>query len=1081
MADIVPEQVDRSQPWPGLATFTEEHRAFFFGRDEETRELLRKIERRTLTVLFGQSGLGKSSLLQAGVFPRLRESGVWPIYVRLDHDPSASPLAEQIKSFVREGTAEAGTWSKPGSAIPSETLWEFFHHRDDVLTGKDGQPLIPMLVFDQFEELFTLGTANDASRTRAEDFIDQLSDLIENRPPADFDARIDSGTTNGDDFDHTRADYRILIALREDYLPHLESLKQRIPSLMQNRMRLTRLRGENALEAVLKPAPGVVSEEVARSIVAYVAGRADLDQAEVEPALLSLVCRELNSRRLAKGEAVISADLLEGSRETILTEFYERCVAPHPAAVREFIEDELLTDSGYRENIALERAHKGLASRGAEPKALDALVASRLLRIEERLDLRRIELTHDVLCAVVRASREKRRQRIEQEHEEQRRIDAEDALARSRNEAAEARRALFKARAIAAGAATLALVAIAAAAWGYLNMRRAQRAEKQALAAQGEANAAREAANIARDKAEDVMSFLLSDMQGKLVDNGDHQMSELMVNAMIGYYEGLPAGMIAGDSELNFARALASKARTSSVTGKAAEADAFANRAYAIIKQRIDRGNLTDKERRTANWVFLGQWWVAIDRNDFGKATAAASSAREIMEPLAKRENALASDVDSYIWRMATTAFSLQSSRQFGSAEPLFDQTIADAKKLGGGNPENRGVTYCMAAVYKGLSYVYSGTGRVAQGAQAARESIRLFDALAARWPEDMTIMFERGSSKSALGSAEWTLGNLEEARIQYSAAATEYTLYLEKSPNDHRVRMWALDNSSNEIDLALQIGHVDDALRRIEEVIRENRAMVESSQLAGSIGRVAWSALDTYARLGMRADAERMLALVGDFWGRMLDLAPEAFRAGFPSIHDVVEALRLSMELELGTDPGVVLERADKALKRVAELNPNTKPSFVWVELNQVRAFAALGVGSVRESEESATEALLGMERDEWYRSLNDYSGSRDRLQAARIEAQARQGRVAEAKGGLAPLLENSRARARAVPMDVYRSMRLLDFLVAKAWTLEPSDVGTKNAIRAEVSQLVSALPDRVKSMPFFANLQTRLDVALK
>ncbi|MDX2185368.1 MAG: hypothetical protein SFV32_00405 [Opitutaceae bacterium] len=415
MTPLASDLVDRDQPWPGLSTFTEAHRAYFFGRDEETRELLRKVERRTLTVLFGQSGLGKSSLLQAGVFPKLRESGVWPIYVRLDHGVEAAPLAEQIKTFVSEATAEAGTWSRPGSATPGETLWEFFHHRDDVLTGKDGKPVVPLLVFDQFEEVFTLGATSEAARKRADVFIEQFADLIENRPPADFDARIDAGTTNGDDFDHTRADYRILIALREDYLPHLESLKQRIPSLMQNRMRLTRLRAENAMEAVLKPAPGVVSEDVARSIVAYVAGRTNLSDAEVEPALLSLVCRELNTRRLAKGEAVISADLLEGSRDMILTEFYERCVAPHPPAIREFIEDELLTDSGYRENIALERAQKALRERGADAKALDALVASRLLRIEERLDLRRIELTHDVLCSVVRASREQRRQRLEQE------------------------------------------------------------------------------------------------------------------------------------------------------------------------------------------------------------------------------------------------------------------------------------------------------------------------------------------------------------------------------------------------------------------------------------------------------------------------------------------------------------------------------------------------------------------------------------------------------------------------------------------------------------------------------------------
>jgi hypothetical protein len=84
--------VDADNPWPGLAPFTEEQGSFFHGRDEEIRALTRLMERKALTILFGQSGLGKSSLLQAGVFPRLRAAGFLPIYIRLDHgDGAPSP------------------------------------------------------------------------------------------------------------------------------------------------------------------------------------------------------------------------------------------------------------------------------------------------------------------------------------------------------------------------------------------------------------------------------------------------------------------------------------------------------------------------------------------------------------------------------------------------------------------------------------------------------------------------------------------------------------------------------------------------------------------------------------------------------------------------------------------------------------------------------------------------------------------------------------------------------------------------------------------------------------------------------
>ena len=136
-----------------------------------------------------------------------------------------------------------------------------------------------------------------------------------------------------------------------------------MPSITQNRMRLARMTGDQALAAVVKPGGRLVSEEVAESIVRFIAGGAELRNAEVEPSLLSLVCRELNNARIAQGRSEISADLLAGSRDTILNEFYERALADQPAGVRRFIEDEMLTESGFRESLAEERVIEGVRRR----------------------------------------------------------------------------------------------------------------------------------------------------------------------------------------------------------------------------------------------------------------------------------------------------------------------------------------------------------------------------------------------------------------------------------------------------------------------------------------------------------------------------------------------------------------------------------------------------------------------------------------------------------------------------------------------------------------------------------------------
>ncbi len=524
-----PVGIDPEHPWLGLSSYTEETRAYFHGRDDETAELARRVQRKNLTVLFGQSGLGKTSLLRAGLVPRLRGEGFCPVYVRVDYSAESPPPSEQIKQAILKATAAAGVWTRPGSAIEGESLWEFLHHRGDLLRDQDGRTLLPLLIFDQFEEIFTLAQADDAGRLRAKRFIEDLADLVENRPPVALEARLDQDEAAAEDYDFARADYRILIALREDYLAHLESLKGVMPSITQNRMRLARMTGEQALSAVMQPGGRLVSQEVAGSIVRFVAGGAELANAEVEPSLLSLVCRELNNVRLAQGRAEISADLLAGSRETILSEFYERAMADQPPGVRRVIEDELLTESGYRESLAEERVSKALAAAGASPDALAKLVDRRLLRIEERLDVRRVELTHDVLCSVVAASRDLR-------HEREARDEAERQLAAQREREAETHRTLMRTRKVAVVSAVLMLLAAASAVFGWVNYRRAHTAD---LAAQQ-----------ARSDAEKLVGFLIEDFYAELEPTGRLETMGKLATLAVDYYDGLPPELLTGQTQV---------------------------------------------------------------------------------------------------------------------------------------------------------------------------------------------------------------------------------------------------------------------------------------------------------------------------------------------------------------------------------------------------------------------------------------------------------------------------------------------------------------------------------------------------
>jgi WD40 repeat protein len=462
--------VDRENPWPGLAAFREEDRDFFHGRAAAVEELHRRVCRERLTVLYGLSGLGKSSLLGAGLFPRLRRNGFLPVLVRLDYSEGAAEPVDQVREALLREAAESGV--EMPSWRSGDSLWEYLHRPALELWSSRNRLVTPVLVFDQFEEIFTLGRSRPDFAGPRRRFLDELGDLVEGRPPARVRERLESEPEEASEYDFHRHPYKVLLALREDFLADLEELRARMPSLAHNRMRLQRMTGEDALTVVLGAGGHLVEPDVAERIVRFVAAARTTDDRElsrltVEPALLSVVCRELNLRRRQRGEERITSGLLEGDRDEILTDFYERGVAGLAREGRRFLEERLLTASGYRDSIAVEDA---LQADGLDREALDRLVAARLLRREERGGVPRVELTHDVLTGVVQASRDRRREREARESAEEARREAEE---RERVAAAKLRRSLVV---IVVLTASLVLVVVAGI-WAVAAEKNARQAQ----------------------------------------------------------------------------------------------------------------------------------------------------------------------------------------------------------------------------------------------------------------------------------------------------------------------------------------------------------------------------------------------------------------------------------------------------------------------------------------------------------------------------------------------------------------------------------------------------------------------------
>ena len=400
MNDPGAERADAQHPWIGLASFTEGDRGFFAGRADEIEDLLRLVRRDTLTLLYGVSGLGKTSLVQAGLFPTLRDENVLPVPIRLDYLEGSRPLAHQIMDAI--GVAARAARVEAPLPRPNETLWEYFHREGNHFWSARNDLVTPFLAFDQFEEFFTLGRETPERASQAGAFIIEFADLVENRPPAAL--RDDPSRVKG--FNFKPAPLKVLLAMREDYLADLDRVRSHFRALGQNRLRLLPMGERQARQVIALGAP-LLAPGVEDRIVRYVAGGdPNAEEMTVAPALLSLVLRELNERRLARGpDAKITPDLLDVEQHKIFEDFYLRTLADFSPNVRLFIEDELLTASGHRNSAALDDA---LTRPDVTLPVLNELVNRRLLAYEDRHHTRRVELTHDVLVPVIKASRDSR-------------------------------------------------------------------------------------------------------------------------------------------------------------------------------------------------------------------------------------------------------------------------------------------------------------------------------------------------------------------------------------------------------------------------------------------------------------------------------------------------------------------------------------------------------------------------------------------------------------------------------------------------------------------------------------------------
>ncbi|WP_406011217.1 DNA-binding protein [Streptomyces sp. NBC_00637] len=185
-------EVDDVRPYRGLSAFTAQDAAWFFGRERATAALVERVFERVGSgplMVIAPSGAGKSSLFHAGLVPAFRKPGGFPMpgaerWPVVAFTPGAHPLEELLTGFAKALDGDLGVTARQLRDRP-EDLWEAVRRTVDDDACADGDrrppPVRPVLLVDQFEELFTLCSDEDERRA----FVRVLCAVSTSRRPSD--------------------------------------------------------------------------------------------------------------------------------------------------------------------------------------------------------------------------------------------------------------------------------------------------------------------------------------------------------------------------------------------------------------------------------------------------------------------------------------------------------------------------------------------------------------------------------------------------------------------------------------------------------------------------------------------------------------------------------------------------------------------------------------------------------------------------------------------------------------------------------------------------------------------------------
>lgn len=301
-------------PYKGLIPYMEGDTRYFFGRDTERRIIADNLRATRLTVLYGPSAVGKSSVLNAGVAHDLQDD---PDYILRVFRDWRGDLGRFLDDLERDAaTAE-------GSEAADHTL---------------------LVVLDQFEEYFQYHPKHDGESP----FLKQLVAI----------------------FNRCDLPIHFLLSIREDSLAALDRFKTEVPTLLDNRLGITFLSREAACEAIVKPLQRFNEDLHGRSVADN-----KLHPIEIDEKLAAEVVKEIVEAQGEEHEGVQTAYLqlvmkrwwereMQGNSAQMLATTLREQLGGVRKIVERYLEDTIATLSPEEKELASEVFHYLVTSAG---------------------------------------------------------------------------------------------------------------------------------------------------------------------------------------------------------------------------------------------------------------------------------------------------------------------------------------------------------------------------------------------------------------------------------------------------------------------------------------------------------------------------------------------------------------------------------------------------------------------------------------------------------------------------------------------------------------------------------------------